>query len=157
MNWLTSLFRPTRPPAKLWAGKVYSAQEWATILGATESPVDESYAEVNLDALPEYYSWFVGALGKLGVVKSWASDLDCDNRSWLYCDLAPVYWYLQGWTAGRPDAQSPAFASYLYWLDWSQPGHVIAAVGTQRGLVFIEPQTGLIVPQPTAQRRRTIT
>jgi len=152
MSWLSSLFsRKPAPAQSLWTGRVYAASDFAAQLGSLWPMADDTYAEVWASALPEHYRWFRAEMDRLGV-KSDLARQDCDNHAHLFRDFLNLRWYLAQFERGStPKAQSAAVAAYWFRLyrptyfgapvEWAS-GHAIAAVGTDQGIVFIEPQTG---------------
>lgn len=161
MSWLGKLFarKPAAVP-NLWDGRVLSQREFAAQLGAWEPMADSSYAVINSAALPAYYTWFRERLRDLGIMR-WDEKFDCDNFARLYCDLMAARFYGSTWESGTtPKAESPSVAGYWYVPGGSGfSGHAIAAVATERGLLFIEPQTGAelqLTDAEKASRYRTI-
>lgn len=158
MSWFSSLFR-RKTQVPLWTGRVFSAVEFQQMLGVWEHGADQSYAEVNADALPAYYDWFRSKLFDLGVTR-WNAKHDCDDFANLYADLLQLRFYLAQWEAGPiPDAEALAVARYWYRPNAGLGGHAINAIATQRGLVFVEPQTGEVLklsPNEVASRYRAI-
>jgi hypothetical protein len=149
VSWLSQLFRRKAPAADWWTGDVLSGSQFRAELGCADEPVDASYAAIRYESIPELYRWYKDQLFRLGVVR-WDDVFDCDNFAFLFADLLCAKFAVDSW--GRAPAQSPAVASMLYW----PPGHVISAIRTDRGLVYLEPQTGLLVPRPMSVSFRCI-
>lgn len=106
---------------------------------------DDSYAEINEAALPEFYSWFRERLFDLGITR-WSPRYDCDDFANLYVDLLQLRFSLSGYNSRNvPAAQALAAARYHYRPKCGQVGHAIVAMATQNGLRFLEPQTGAFV------------
>lgn len=158
MSWFSSLFR-RKTTVPLWTGRVLAASEFQRKLGAWEAGADQTYAEVNADALPAYYDWFRSKLCDLGVSHG-DSRIDCDNFADLYAAFLQLRLHLAQWEANDiPDAEAFAVARYWYRPGAGPTGHAINAVATQRGILFIEPQTGAILDlsmNEVASRYRTI-
>lgn len=141
---LFSIFR-RKPSVPLWTGGVFPAKQVATAFGAMEPPADATYAEVNLDALPEYYNWFRDKLDLLGIGRG-QTRFDCDNFASLYTDLAQVRFYQAQWEAAAvPKAEALAVGSFWYRPGCRAEGHAINCILTQQGVVYVEPQTGEII------------
>lgn len=158
MSWFSSLFR-RKTTVPLWTGRVLTAFEFQQMLGGWEMGADQTYAEVNADALPAYYDWFRTKLFDLGVTR-WDPHQDCDDFANLYADLLQLRFYLAQWESNpMPNAEALAVARYWYRPNAGPTGHAINAVATQRGIVFIEPQTGAALtlsPNEVASRFRTL-
>lgn len=158
MSWFSSLFR-RKTPVPLWTGRILTSLDFQRTLGTWEFGADETYAEVNADALPAYYDWFRSKLHGLGLVHG-NPRADCDNFADLYAALLQLRLHLAQWeTSGLPRAEALAVARYWYRPKGGPVGHAINAVATQRGLLFIEPQTGATLnlsPDEVASRYRTL-
>lgn len=145
MSWITSLFRRKSSNGPLWTGKVLPAGNFQVLLNSNELPADSTYAEVNSAALPEFYEWFRAKLWDLGITR-WDLKQDCDDFANLYADFMQLRFYNAQWEPGQmPDAQSLAVARWWYRPDGSSASHAINAVATEKGLLFIEPQTGQVL------------
>lgn len=110
---------------------------------------DTAYAKVNAEALPALYANFVSVLSAQGLVK-WDGRYDCNHSASLYIALAQAKFAVAAWHSSTP-AQTLALAEYWYRLDRGG-GHAIVAADTDRGLLFIEPQTGQIVTLSQVER-----
>lgn len=113
---------------------------------------DTAYAVVRSDALPSFYQNFRDVLNKQGLVK-WDSRYDCNHFASLYISLAQASYTVAAWHS-ETKAQTMALAEVWY-LPNGPPGggHAIVAAVTDRGLVFIEPQTGQEIRLTLAQRQ----
>lgn len=101
---------------------------------------DGPYAVVKADALPGYYSAFRDQLFKEGVVK-WDARFDCNHFASYYVAKAQTGYYLANFHSSTT-AQTLALAEVWYRPGGGTKGHAIVAAQTDRGLLFIEPQTG---------------
>jgi hypothetical protein len=110
---------------------------------------DGPYAIVKAEALPAYYSEFRAQLFKEGVVK-WDERFDCNHFASYYVAKAQTQFYLANFHASTP-AQTLALAEVWY-RPGGGKGHAIVAAQTDRGLLFIEPQTGQVVTLSAAER-----
>jgi hypothetical protein len=145
VSWLSSLFRNKTLPKGLWTGRVLSADEFRNQLDASSRGCDETYAVVNSAALSDYYSWYRRKLHDLGLTH-WDTRADCDDFANLYADLFNLRLYLGQWERENlPNAQGVAVARIHYRPDNQIVGHAINAISTDKGLLYIEPQTGQFV------------
>ncbi len=101
---------------------------------------DGPYAVVKADALPAYYDEFRAQLFKEGVTK-WDARFDCNHFAAYYIAKAQTGYYLANFHSSTP-AQTLALAEVWYRPGGGSKGHAIVAAQTDRGLLFIEPQTG---------------
>lgn len=158
MSLFSSLFRK-KTSVPLWTGRTLLAREFQQTLGAWEIPSDNTYAEVNSAALPGYYDWFRTKLYDIGVTR-WDQKQDCDDFANLYADFLQLRLYLGQWERDPlPQAEGVAVARYWYRPNLGNELHAINAVLTEKGLIFIEPQTGQQVTvtfQEQATRLRCI-
>lgn len=153
MSFLSSLFRK-KTSVPLWTGRTVLAREFQQTLGAWEIAADSTYAEVNSAALPAYYDWFRTKLYDFGVVR-WDQRQDCDDFANLYADFLQLRLYLGQWERDPlPNAEGVAVARYWYRPNLGNQLHAINAVLTEKGLTFIEPQTGQLLT-PTTQEQAT--
>jgi hypothetical protein len=112
---------------------------------------DTAYAVVRSDALPALYQNFRDVLNKQGLVK-WDSRYDCNHFASLYIGLAQSSFTVAAWHS-ETNAQTLALAEVWYLPNGPPSGHAIVAAMTERGLVFIEPQTGQEIRLTLAQRQ----
>lgn len=151
MKWF-QIFSRKITPVPLWTGKVFTASEFQQTLGTWEFGADQSYAEVNADALPEFYDWYRSRLFDLGLAR-WDSRQDCDDFANLYADLIQLKFYLGQWgSVPIPNAEALAVARYWYRPGTGTQAHAINAVLTQRGLLFVEPQNGQLLTLTNDER-----
>lgn len=108
---------------------------------------DSLYAEVNSRWLTAFYADFRREIFRQGVVR-WDNRFDCSHFADYYRALAQTRFYrayYQSWTP----AQTLAIGTFWYNPLAGGPAHAIVMAVTERGLIFIEPQTGHEVhPQP---------
>lgn len=102
---------------------------------------DVQYAVVQSSALPLIYADFRSTLNGLGLVK-WDGRFDCNRFATLYIGVAQAKYAVAAWHSSTP-AQALALAEVWY-LVGGDPAkaHAIVLAHTERGPVFIEPQTG---------------
>lgn len=102
---------------------------------------DTAYAVVRHEALPSMYEDFRSTLSGLGLVK-WDAKFDCNRFATLYIGVAQARFTVAAWHSTTP-AQALALAEVWY-AQGGDPkrGHAIVMAYTDRGPVYIEPQTG---------------
>jgi hypothetical protein len=111
---------------------------------------DTAYSVVQSSALPAMFADFKSVLFKQGLVK-WDSRFDCNHFASLYIGLAQAQYAAAAWHSSTP-AQTLALAEFWYRPNPAiNAGHAIVAAQTERGLLFIEPQTGREVALNAAQ------
>lgn len=101
---------------------------------------DDLYAEVSSAWLKSFYDDYRKALFNQGVTK-WEPTFDCDNFATFYVALANVRFFsatFQSFTS----AQSLALAEFWYYPGAGGSAHAIVTAVTERGQIFIEPQSG---------------
>ena len=99
---------------------------------------DTAYAQVDSAALPALYDEFRAEIFRKGVTK-WDERFDCNHFASYYAALAQTKFYLANFHS-RTTAQSLAVGTY--WYQSPRGPHAIIVALTERGAVFIEPQTG---------------
>lgn len=141
--------------AIMGCGRKEAKLSTGTVLLAADLPLygfkgDKSYAVVQSTALPDLYANFRDALSKQGLVK-WDARFDCNHFAALYVSLAQAAYTVAAWQSSSP-AQTLALAEVWY-VRGSGGGHAIVSAVTERGLLFIEPQTGLELSLTAAEQR----
>lgn len=132
-------------------GKVISSLELRTeVPGAIVG--DRSYAEVNSAWLAQWYPIFRSKLFKIGVTR-WDYRFDCNRFADFYSNLAQAFFAIEMFQSDLP-AQALALGPFWYVRDNGQGAHAIIQALTERGRVFIDPQTGQEV-QLTAMERQS--
>lgn len=101
---------------------------------------DLIYAEVNSVWLHRWYHTFRGELFRLGVTK-WDERFDCDRFAGLYAGMAQACFYREMFHS-RSRATALALGPYWYPRANGKGGHAIIQALTERGRIFIDPQTG---------------
>lgn len=140
MSWLSSIFR-RRNPAALVTGRVLTSLQVANHVGFPVVLKDATYAEVSSAWLRDYYGEFRKTLFRQGVVK-WEETFDCDDFASFYVSLAAVRFFTATWSSEFP-AEALALGEFWYRPDGKRgQGHAIVTALTERGQVFIEPQSG---------------
>lgn len=104
------------------------------ILGGT------AYAEVNSAWLREWYPVYRAELFRLGVVR-WDARFDCSRFAGFYTGLAQACFF-EGSFHSRSNAVALALGPFWYRRDRDTLGHAIIQAITDRGRIFIDPQTG---------------
>ena len=101
---------------------------------------DATYAEVNSAWLHQFYSDYRSELSRLGIVK-WDSRFNCRHFASYYTELAQSRFFTANFQSSMP-AKSLAIAQVWYHQDKDNGGHAIVMAMTEKGKIFIEPQTG---------------
>lgn len=99
---------------------------------------DAVYSQVNSAALAQLYADFREEIFRKGVIK-WDERFDCNHFANYYVALAQTKFYLANFQSATP-AQSLAVGTF--WYRSVRGPHAIVVALTERGTVFIEPQTG---------------
>lgn len=130
------------PPARVAVspstGRVMQSGELKTlfpglILG------DYVYAEVNSEWLRQWYPRYRAELFRLGVVRG-NERFDCNHFASFYTGLAQALYFDHAFHS-RTAAQL-ALGPFWYRRADGLGGHVVIQAMTERGRIFIEPQTG---------------
>lgn len=127
----------SKPPgAKIDTEKVYTAAELPAGFKG-----DTAYGQVNSKWLPEFYKRWRTELFDKGVVR-WEGRFDCNKFAAAFCSSAQIEYYMDNfhtWTPG----QALAVGEVWYKPDAAGgKGHAVIVAMTERGAVYIEPQTG---------------
>ncbi|MCR6655395.1 MAG: hypothetical protein NVV63_06135 [Opitutus sp.] len=101
---------------------------------------DRAYAEVNSAWLREWYGTFRSELFRLGIVK-WDDRFDCNRFADVYAGMAQA-WFFRETFHSNIQAQALALGPFWYQRADGSGGHAVIQVLTERGRVFIDPQTG---------------
>lgn len=139
---LLSACAPTKPAGSGLAHtqRVLTPAEVRATIGAHATLGDSSYAQVNSSSLRGFYEAFRADLFARGVTK-WDQRFDCNHFASYFVSLAQVQFYRDNFH-GRTQAQTLALG--VYWYHQAGTGsHAIVVALTERGLIFIEPQTGV--------------
>lgn len=128
----------SKAPERLSTFKVFNGREvLAKVPHATLG--DDSYAEVRADALPGMYDAFRSDLFSKGITK-WDERFDCNHFAAYYVALAQIRFFEASFHSRTP-AKTLALAPY--WVRSSpNTAHALVVALTDRGIVYIEPQTG---------------
>lgn len=134
MGWFFS-----KPKPKAFTGKTLSAVDMLAF--TVNAPLgDVSYSEVNSAWLASYYESFRASLFREGIVK-WDARFDCNHFADCYAALAQLKFFTESFHA-RNAAQTLAVGVVWYRRDVDGGGHAINCALTEKGMVYIEPQTG---------------
>lgn len=101
---------------------------------------DDLYAEVNSEWLKEFYRTYRSELSRMGVVK-WSDRYDCRRFAGFFTELAQNRFFNQAFHSGSP-ANTLALGPVWYLPDDSKTGHAIVVALTERGAVYLDPQSG---------------
>lgn len=126
----------TPPPI---TGKVLTEADLRTVIpGAIAA--EKQYAEVNSAWLPVWYRIYRSKLSKIGLVR-WDERFDCNRFADCYTNLAQAHFAVKMFHSDTP-AQALAIGPIWYRRSDGTGAHAIVQAWTERGRVFIEPQTG---------------
>ncbi len=143
MSWLSKIFRRSPAPPSLASSVVYTAQEALAAAGGFAHVGSTHVAQVRAAALPGLYSHFRDELFRLGIVK-WNERFDCNQFAAFYIALANARFYAANFHSATP-AQALALAEYWYRPGGSGNGHAVVLALTDRGRLWVEPQTGQLL------------
>lgn len=143
MSWLRKIFARPSPAPALATATVYTAADALAAAGGFGHVGSTHLAQVRADALPAMYSNFRAELFRLGVVK-WDVRYDCNHFAAFFCALANAKFYAANFHSATP-AQSLALAEYWYRPGAGAAGHAIVLALTDRGPLWLEPQTGALL------------
>ncbi len=109
-----------------------------------------NYAEINYEWLPSFNEKFREHLFKegipVGTKMAWSEQFNCVGFTDLYIGLARIELFQQAFhVENQKELGLPAILAVWYQPDDSDTGHSIVAIVTNKGLIFIEPQTGKIL------------
>jgi|GEM_PF-2073154 hypothetical protein len=125
--------------AALTTGRVFTRAEMQRET-ATFYFGDQAYAEVNSAWLPEFHEEFRRELHRLGIVR-WNERFDCNRFVELFIALAQARFYRESFHSDTP-ARALAMGPYWYVRDGGQSAHAVVQVLTERGRIFVDPQSG---------------
>lgn len=131
------------PSRELGTAQTVSNAQLRTALAGLPAPIlpDVGYAVADSTALAAYYEEFRADLHRKDVVK-WEGRFDCNKFATAYAAGAQMRFYRErfhSWQAGQAVAVGEAW----YVPGWARgQAHAVNVALTERGLVWIEPQTG---------------
>jgi hypothetical protein len=101
------------------------------------------YAEVDSGWLRQWYARYRAELHHLGIVR-WDMRFDCNRFAAFYSGMAQAFFYSDAFHSRTP-AQALALGPFWYRRDDDGGGHAIIQAVTERGRIFIDPQSGVEV------------
>ncbi|HTL67264.1 MAG TPA: hypothetical protein VL200_06360 [Lacunisphaera sp.] len=101
---------------------------------------EQYYAEVNSAWLDAWYQLFRRQLYDIGFVH-WDERFDCNRFTDCYTNLAQAYFALENFQSRTP-ARALALGPFWYRPEHATSNHAIVQAITERGRIFIDPQTG---------------
>jgi hypothetical protein len=127
------------PKSRLSTGRVIHP---ADILQAAPGTLlgDRYYAEVDSTSLPKLYRAFRKELLEHGIVER-SDRYTCKHFAALFAEMAQARFYKEN-VRTESQARALAIGSIWYLRDDGQGPHAIVQVLTERGRVYLEPQTG---------------
>lgn len=103
---------------------------------------DNTYAIVNYDWLFEFYKVWRSEIFAQDVVQ-WDDKFDCNKFASSYISRAQIEYFKETWGKDKPQALALAEIWYVdKEINSKQYRHAIVAALTNKGLIFLEPQTG---------------
>lgn len=131
------------PERELGTPQTVSNAQLRAALSGLPAPIlpDVGYAVVNSAALSGYYADYRAELFRQGVVK-WEGKFDCNKFASAYAAGAQMRFYRERFHSWAP-GQAAAIGEAWYVPGWARgQAHAVNLALTERGLVWIEPQTG---------------
>lgn len=130
---------PAATPSSPATGRIVTTAQLRVAIPAVHLS-DTQYAEVNSRWLEDFYPFFRTQLSHAGV-RAWNERFNCKHFAGLYSELAQSRFLLASRIQPVP-SDTLAIGSIWYARDDGRGNHAIVVAVTERGLVFIEPQTG---------------
>lgn len=125
--------------AMLTTGRVFTRADMQRQT-ATNYFGDQAYAEVNSAWLSKFHEEFRRELHRLGITR-WNERFDCNRFVDLFIALAQARYYRETFHSDTP-ARALAMGPYWYVRDNGQGTHAVVQVLTERGRIFVDPQSG---------------
>jgi hypothetical protein len=138
-RWETRGAKVTRGSVTLTTGRVFTRADMQRQT-STNYFGDEAYAEVNSAWLPKFNQEFRRELHRLGIVR-WNDRFDCNRFAELFIALAQARFYRESFHSDTP-ARALAMGPYWYVREDGRGTHAVVQVLTERGRIFVDPQTG---------------
>lgn len=138
MTLFEKIFGARKPAPS--TGRIFTRAEIQAKAGVLSYYSDDTYAEVSSAWLKSFYDDYRKVLFNQGVTK-WEPTFDCDNFATFYVALANVRFFSASFQSFSP-AQSLALGEFWYSPSGGANAHAIVTVLTERGQIFIEPQSG---------------
>ena len=129
----------TRKPAPS-SGRNLTRAEIQAAVGSFGYFSDDVYAEVSSSWLKSFYDDYRKVIFDQGVTK-WEPTFDCDNFVTFFVALANVRFFSASFHSFT-SAQSLALAEFWYRPGCGTNAHAIVTAMTERGQIFLEPQSG---------------
>ncbi len=149
-TFLGSVLGQPAPDLAPFGERVYTKEEIRQRLPAAHLG-DEAYAEVNSAWPAGWYETFRHELFALGVMRL-DERFDCNRFADAYTSLAQVAFYRASFSRST---RANALALGPVWYQRERGGaHAVVQALTERGLIYIDPQSGREV-QLTASERRS--
>lgn len=101
---------------------------------------DANYAQVNSAWLHQFYQDYRNELSRIGIIK-WDARFNCRHFASYYAELAQSRFFSQNFQSDTA-AHALALGPIWYQKDHGKSGHAIIMALTEKGRIFIEPQTG---------------
>lgn len=112
---------------------------------------DKAYAEVNSAWLKKFYHDYRAKLAELGIVK-WDDRYDCRRFAGMFTELAQTAFFVEAFHDSTP-AHTLALGPVWYQRSNGRGGHAIIVAFTERGRIFLDPQSGDEVQLTQAEQK----
>lgn len=100
----------------------------------------KAYAEVSSTWLHEFYDKYRSELSRMGIVK-WDDRFDCRRFAGMFAELAQAEFFVKAFHV-QTSANTLALGQVWYRPDTTITGHAVIVAFTERGRVFLDPQSG---------------
>lgn len=112
---------------------------------------DRSYSVINSTWLQAHWPEFRDDLFAKDVV-GWDTRFDCNKFAAAFVSSVQLKYYRAQWRSWKP-GQAAAIGEIWYVPTGAENGHAIVAAVTEKGLQFMEPQSGKFVALTDTERR----
>lgn len=136
-------------PEHITTGRIYTLQEVRAQIPSMYFG-DDTYAEVNSRWLQAWYGEYRAQLARVGIV-NWDTRFDCNRFVEFYASLAQAYFYRLTFHDPNP-ARALALGPIWYVREGGGSRHALVQALTERGRIFIDPQTGKEVELTPTER-----
>ena len=134
---------------KSMTGKVLNRSDVSRELPVAQMG-DNAYAQVNSEWLRSFYKDYRNELCRMGIVK-WDTRFNCRHFASVYAELAQSKFFSENFQSDTT-AKALALGPVWYQKDNNKGGHAIIMALTEKGRIFIEPQTGEEVQLSPAEK-----
>lgn len=142
----------TSAPVSIVDGHTLTQTQVAQSMPRGAAASEAVYAEVDSTKLDAYYAHFLSVYGRLTGQNAphWDVNAECTAFAGLYANVAKCEYYALEFRSFTK-ATAPAVGTVWYAKGGKGAGHAIDMVLTEKGRLFIEPQTGAQVTLSPAE------